>query len=171
MKDLERATAFYEAKKTYIGFLSTILWQLTGERELFAEAMHCALFGMWRYVDKLQGKKTMETLYHIALTANATAWQNRIRGKAKIAAPIVGDPQRRKRYGQLRREFAATVRQAITELPLQQSKAVVMRYVHKKDYRDIARDLGCSWTSAKSYVDKAVATLKQKVTANGFVAA
>jgi DNA-directed RNA polymerase specialized sigma24 family protein len=46
-----------------------------------------------------------------------------------------------------------------------------MRYVHKKDYQDIAKDLGCSWTSAKSYVDKAVATLKQKVAVNGFAAA
>ena len=78
MKYAKRVEIFRQAKADYAGFLTSILWKLTGDKELFTEAMQYALLGMWRHVEKLNGKKAGAYIYRIALTANSTAWRNRI---------------------------------------------------------------------------------------------
>jgi len=59
-------------------FLLSVLWKLTGDKELFTEAMQYALLGMWEHIEKLSGKKAGAYIYRIALTANSRAWRNRI---------------------------------------------------------------------------------------------
>ncbi len=162
MKYSKHVEIFEHVRATYAGFLTSVLWKLTGDRELFAEAMQYALFGMWRNVEKLNGKKAGAYIYRIALTTNSAAWRNRIGRNGEISESEIGiekDPQETVDRGEL---FALT-RQAIAQLPAKQSKAIVMRYFEQQDYKDVADKLGCSEAGARSHVSKAVATLKSKL--------
>jgi DNA-directed RNA polymerase specialized sigma24 family protein len=161
-KHTEQVRAFYEAKRKYLTSLSSLLWQLTGTPELFHEAMYSALFGLWRHADKLKGKKAQKLLYRIALTANAVVWQNQelTRDSDLFITDASGQTDQ---YQETRQAFACIVRKAIAELPLDQSQAVVMRYVERKAYWEMAETLECPWFSVKHAADNGLKTLKAKV--------
>jgi RNA polymerase sigma factor (sigma-70 family) len=162
MKYSKRADMFRQVKQRHIGSLSSVLWKLTGDRELFTEALQYAMLGMWRHVEKLNSKKAGAYIYRIALTANSTAWRNRIGRDGQIGqdhAGIQKDPQEAADDS----ELADKVRQAIVQLPARQSRAIVMRYFEQQQYPDIADKLGCSEAGARSHVSKALATLKNKL--------
>lgn len=167
MNDKQRAKIFREAKQQSLGFLSRILWQLSQDREMFAEAMHCALFSLWRYVDQLRGGNNPRLLYRIALSANADAWQRRQQQDKPDRAKVRESREKR----QLRQEIAQAVRQAIAELPLKQSQAVVMRYIEKRPWRDIADTLKTTDTRVQRQVEYAVRTLREKVSSDSLYAA
>ena len=78
MKYSRRVEIFEQLRAEYTGFLTSVLWKLTGDRELFDEAFQYALLGMWRNAEKLNGKKAAAYIYRVALTANSRAWRNRI---------------------------------------------------------------------------------------------
>jgi RNA polymerase sigma factor (sigma-70 family) len=158
----KRAEFFRQLRTRYSGFLTSVLWKLTGDRELFVEAMQNALLGMWQNVEKLNGKKAGAYIYRIALTANSKAWRNRIGKDGQISrgqAGIEKDPAAK--IGES--ELAAMVRRAIAQLPARQSRAIVMRYLEQQDYKDISAELGCTEAGVRSNVSKAVATLKKKL--------
>ena len=162
MKYSTRAAIFREAKERYIGLLSSVLWKLTGDRELFTEALQYAILGMWRHIEKLNSKKAGAYIYRIALTANSKAWRNRVGRDGQIShqhSLVEKDPQEEADD----RELAAKVRLLIAQLPEKQSRAIVMRYFEQKEYGDIADKLGCSDAGARSNVSKALATLKGKL--------
>jgi len=162
MKYSERAEVFRQLRSRYLGLLTSVLWKLTGDRELFVEAMQNALLGMWQNVEKLNGKKAGAYIYRIALTANSKAWRNRIGKDGQISrgqAGIEEDPAAK--IGES--ELAAMVRRSISQLPKRQSRAIVMRYLEQQDYKDISAELGCTEAGARSNVSKAVATLKKKL--------
>jgi DNA-directed RNA polymerase specialized sigma24 family protein len=73
MKYSERVQIFRQAKGQCVGFMSSVLWKLTGDRELFTEAMQYAMLGMWRHVEKLNSRKAGAYIYRIALSANSAA--------------------------------------------------------------------------------------------------
>ena len=162
MKLAVRAELFERIRARYIGFLASVLWKLTGDRELFAEAMQYSLLGMWQNVEKLNGKKAGAYIYRIALTANSRAWRNRI-GKdgqfAHIRAALDEEPSEKLDID----ELTSLVRREISHLPARQARAVVMRYLEQQDYRDIAEKLRCTEAGARSHVSKAIATLKRKL--------
>jgi len=64
-----RAETFEQLRAKYVKFLASVLWKLTGDRELFTEAMQNALLGIWQNIEKLNGKKAASYIYRIALTA------------------------------------------------------------------------------------------------------
>jgi RNA polymerase sigma-70 factor (ECF subfamily) len=164
MKYSKRAEVFRQLRSRYIGLLTSVLWKLTGDRELFAEAMQNALLGMWQNIEKLNGKKASAYIYRIALTANSKAWRNRIGRDGQISrgqAGVEGDPAEIISES----ELAAMVRRAIAQLPERQSKAMVMRYFEQQDYKEISAKLGCTEAGARSNVSKAVASLKKKLAA------
>ena len=164
MKYAKRVEIFRQAKADYAGFLTSVLWKLTGDKELFTEAMQYALLGMWRHVEKLNGKKAGAYIYRIALTANSTAWRNRIGRDGQIGrneVSIEKSPQ--ECVGNS--ELVGEVRRAISQLPAKQGRAIVMRYFEQKEYQAISEKLGCSEAGARSNVSKAVATLKGKLAA------
>jgi RNA polymerase sigma factor (sigma-70 family) len=147
-----------------LGLLTSVLWKLTGDRELFVEAMQYALLGMWQNVEKLNGKKAGAYIYRIALTANSKAWRNRIGRDGQISKSQTGieeDPA--ERTGES--ELAAMVRREIAQLPARQSKAIVMRYLEQQDYKEISAKLGCTEAGVRSNVSKAVAALKKRLAA------
>jgi RNA polymerase sigma factor (sigma-70 family) len=122
------------------------------------------MLGMWRHVEKLNSKKAGAYIYRIALTANSTAWRNRIGRDGQISQDRIGiqkDPQEAADDS----ELAHKGRQAIVQLPTKQSRAIVMRYFEQQQYSDIADKLSCSQASARSHVSKALATLKSKLAA------
>ena len=71
MKYSRRVEIFRRVKADYAGFLTLVLWKLTGDRELFYEALQYAMLGMWKNVEKLNGKKAGAYIYRIALSANS----------------------------------------------------------------------------------------------------
>ena len=162
MKYCKRVEIFRQAKAEYTGFLTSILWKLTGDKELFTEAMQYALLGMWRHVEKLNGKKAGAYIYRIALTANSTAWRNRIGRDGQISRSQVSiEKSPQESVGNS--ELVGRIRRAIAQLPAKQSRAIVMRYFEQKEYQAISEKLGCSEAGARSNVSKAVATLKSKL--------
>jgi RNA polymerase sigma factor (sigma-70 family) len=159
----ERLEVFDELRTRHLRFLTGVLWKLTGDRELFAEAMQYALLNMWRHLEKFGRADSSGYLYRIALSANAKAWRSRI-GRDGQAAPRVNrreepapPPERAEQY--------RAVRRAITGLPDKQGRAVVMRYLEQKDYETIGVSLGCSGVTARSHVSKAIAALKSQLAA------
>ena len=78
MEYSRRLELFEQVRVKYIGFLTSVLWKLTGEREIVAEAMLNALLEIWRHVEKLDSEKAGAYIYRIALSANSKAWRNRI---------------------------------------------------------------------------------------------
>ena len=149
-------------KADYIDFLASVLWKLTGDRELFTEAMQYALLAMWQHVEKLNSKKAGAYIYRIALTANSTAWRNRIGRNGQLSdTHVAAEQSADEKVG--RSELAGIVRRAIAQLPARQAKAIVMRYMEQQDYDSIARKLCCTQAGARSHVSKAVATLKRKL--------
>jgi len=162
MKYAKRLEIFEQVKTEYAGFLTSVLWKLTGDEELFAEAMQYALLGMWRNVEKLNGKRAGSYIYRIALTANSAAWRNRVGRDGQISKAQIGveSSSSDKIEGS---ELAALIRRTIAQLPAKQARAIVMRYLEQQSYESIAEKLSCSEAGARSNVSKALATLKGKL--------
>jgi RNA polymerase sigma factor (sigma-70 family) len=162
MKYSKRAEIFRQVKADYIDFLSSVLWRLTGDRELFTEAMQYALLGMWQHVEKLNGKKAGSYIYRIALTANSRAWRSRVGRNGQISESHLGvaeSPDEKVSDS----ELAARVRLAVAQLPAKQAKAIVMRYFQQQDYKEVAEKLCCTQAGARSHVSRAIATLRNKL--------
>ena len=160
----ERVEVFDTLRAKRLRFLTAVLWKLSGDREIFAEAMQYALLGMWRYLEKLEREDSQGYLYRIALSANAKAWRSRIGRDGKVPQRLA-DSCEESVPPPDQAELHHTVRRAIARLPDKQSRAVVMRYLEQKDYETIAVNLGCSEATARSHVSKAVAALKGKLAA------
>lgn len=164
MKHSERLEIFEKVRAEHSVFLLSVLWKLTGDKELFTEAMQYTLMGMWQHIEKLRGKKAGAYIYRIALTANSRAWRNRIGRNGdftKHFADVDAGPSEKLH----RTELAAKVRRVMSQLPEKQGKAVVMRYLEQEDYQTISEKLGCSKAGARSHVSKALAVLKDKLAA------
>ncbi len=112
MKYSKRAELFRQVKADYIDFLASVLWKLTGDRELFTEAMQYALLGMWRHVEKLNGRQAGSYIYRIALTANSRAWRNRVGRNGQINECHLGVSESADEKVS-NSELAAKVRQAV----------------------------------------------------------
>ena len=161
MKHFRRVEVFERVRTEYSGFLASVLWKLTGDRELFAEAMQNAFLGMWRNVEKLNGKKAGAYIYRIALTANSAAWRNRIGKDGQI--PKANVIKNQTAEGSVDKEMVNLVRREIAKLSEQQARAIVMRYIAQHDYRIIADALNCSEDTARSHVSKALNTLRNNL--------
>ncbi|MHC4418293.1 MAG: RNA polymerase sigma factor [Planctomycetota bacterium] len=161
MKHARRLELFEQVKNEYAGFLTSILWRLTGDRELFAEAMQYSLLGIWQHVEKLNGEKASAYIYRIALTANSKAWRNRIGRDGQIGETQIGADEGQQKTTDT--ELTSVVRRAISQLSARQGRAIVMRYLEQQGYEDIARNLGCSQAGVRSHVSKALAALKGKL--------
>ncbi len=159
MTHQERLAVFDELRAKHLRFLTGVLWKLTGDRELFAEAMQDTLLGMWRHLEKLGREDAPGYLYRIALSANAKAWRGRIGCNGK-APPGWADGRAESVSPPDQTELHRAVRRAVAGLPDKQGRAVVMRYLEQQDYEAIAAALGCSEATARSHVSKAVAALK-----------
>ncbi|OHB61791.1 MAG: hypothetical protein A2168_08320 [Planctomycetes bacterium RBG_13_50_24] len=162
MRQSERLEIFEKLRAEYSVFLLSVLWKLTGDRELFAEAMQYTLMGMWEHIEKLNGGKAGAYIYRIALTANSRAWRNRIGRNGKLPTSQIDiNTNPGEKIESV--ELTAKVRKAISRLPDKQGRAIVMRYLEQHDYETISEKLCCTKTSARSHVSKALAALKDKL--------
>ena len=162
MKQSERLEIFEKLRAEHSVFLLSVLWKLTGDRELFTEAMQYTLMGIWQHVEKLNGRKAGAYIYRIALSANSKAWRNRIGRNGQLPKSRIGieaDPG--EKLGRI--ELTVKVRKAISRLPDKQGRAIVMRYLQQHDYETISEKLCCTKASARSHVSKALASLKDKL--------
>lgn len=164
MRRDERIEVFDRVRAKHLRFLTAALWKLTGDREIFAEAMQYALMGMWRHLEQLERGPAEGYIYRIALSANSRAWRSRVGrdGSMPVRRPDSHGPSGQEAD---RAELQRAVRRALARLPEKQGRAVVMRYLEQKDYPAIAIDLGCTEATARSHVSKAVTALKRKLQA------
>jgi RNA polymerase sigma-70 factor (ECF subfamily) len=158
----ERVKAFERLRVKYNPLMTALLWKLTGDREIFAEAMQYALLGMWQHLEKLNGKRASGYLYRIVLSANTRAWRNRIGKDGHINSDLVAG-QFAEDCNPADSELIEGVRRAIAQLPRKQAGAIAMRYLEQKSYDVIAKELLCSSAAARSHVSKALAVLKRKL--------
>lgn len=161
MKYSARLEIFEQMRSKYGQFLTSVLWKLTGDKELFAEAMQYALLAMWRHVEKLDGKKASAYIYRIALTANSKAWRNRVGRDGQISDSCLSCGKGPVENSN-NTEIGQIVRRAITQLPPKQGMAIAARYLQQKSYEDVAGKLGCSQAAARSHVSHAITALKNK---------
>ena len=162
MRQSERLEIFEKLRAENSAFIKSILWKLTGDRELFTEAMQYTLMGMWEHIEKLKGRKAGAYIYRIALSSNSKAWRNRIGRNGQFSRSRIDiDTDPGEKIGRV--ELTAKVRKAISRLPDKQGRAIVMRYLQQHDYQTISEKLRCSKASARSHVSKALAALKDKL--------
>jgi len=162
MEHSKRLELFEKARARYSVFLTSVLWKLTADREIFTEAMQYALFAIWRHVEKLKDETAMSYIYRIALTANSKAWRNRIGRNGEIPNDLPSSTEdAEEKLG--REELAEAVRRQISQLPKKQARAIVMRYLEQQDYQTISETLCCSKAGARSNVSRALETLKNKL--------
>jgi RNA polymerase sigma factor (sigma-70 family) len=165
MKQSDRLALYERLRAEYSAFLLSVLWKLTGDRELFSEAMQYTLMGMWEHIEKLNGRKAGAYIYRIALSANSRAWRNRIGKNGEfVRRRIDTDADPSEKTG--RAELTVEVRKAISRLPEKQGRAIVMRYLEQCDYETISEELRCTKACARSHVSKALAILKNKLAAS-----
>jgi RNA polymerase sigma factor (sigma-70 family) len=161
MRDSKRLELFEKLNREHAPFINAVLWKLTADADLFAEALQYAMLGIWQNLEKLTGPPAGAYIYRIALSANSRAWRNRV-GKDNqipkanvIKIPPADDP--------LDEETLTIVRKEIAKLPERQSQAIVMRYIDQNDYRAIADKLDCTEDTARSHVSKAIASLRKNL--------
>jgi RNA polymerase sigma factor (sigma-70 family) len=160
----ERVELFKQVRVKYTRFLASVLWKLTGDRELFTEAMQYALLGMWENIRKLNTEKAGGYIYRIALSANSKAWRNRLgRDRGLIADRIGADPSSDRTVQT--QELTSVVKREISNLPARQGRALIMRYLEQQGYRDIAEELRCTEVAVRSHVSKAIDRLRLKLAA------
>ncbi len=162
MEKSRRLEIFEKVRQQYDRFLTVVLWKLTGERELFADAYQNALLRIWQNIEKLETPAAGAYIYRIALSSNSAAWKTIIgkNGHVSIEQSEIEPEALEKKIDN---ELIEAVRRQITKLPEKQSAAVVMRYLEQQDYNVIAEKLNCSEVSARSNVSKALAALKKKL--------
>jgi RNA polymerase sigma factor (sigma-70 family) len=161
MRYSKRLELFEKLRIEYTGYLTSTLWKLTGDTDIFAEAIQYSLLGIWMNLEKLAGPQAGAYIYRIALSANSKAWRNRIGKDGQIPkANVIRNPTA---DGPADEETLNLVRKEIAKLPEKQSQAIVMRYIDRHDYHAIAERLDCTEDTARSHVSKAIASLREKL--------
>lgn len=161
MRYSKRLELFEKLRSEYSGYLTSTLWKLTGDTEIFTEAFQYALLQIWLNLEKLTGPQAGAYIHRIALSANSKAWRTRIGRDGQIPKayvlknPITSSPADE--------ETINLVRKEITKLSEKQAEAVVMRYIDQQDYSSIADRLSCTEDTARSHVSKAIAALREKL--------
>lgn len=162
MKHSTRLEIFERIQARYGKFLKFAVWKLTGDRELFADAMQNALLAMWQNVEKLTGERSAGYIYRIAQSAASKAWRKRAGSNGQITAEQISagaDPAQKANDA----ELIQLVRRRIADLPAKQAAAIMMRYFQQAEYQTVAARLNCTEATARSNVSKALATLKRKL--------
>jgi RNA polymerase sigma factor (sigma-70 family) len=162
MRYSKRLELFEKLKNEYICYLTTTLWKLTCDTDIFDEAIQYALLAIWMNLEKLTGPQAGAYIYRIALSANSKAWRNRTGKDCQALQPNVLKSPPSEEIVDV--ETLNLVRKEITKLPEQQALAIVMRYIDQSDYSVIAGKLDCSEDTARSHVSKAVNTLRNNLT-------
>ena len=161
MRYPKRLELFENLKNEYQGYLTNVLWKLTGDGDIFDEAYQYALLAIWMNLEKLTGPQAGAYIYRIALSANSKAWRTRIGKNGQLPdAALTGRPASEE---VIDAETVNLVRKEIAKLPEQQGLAIVMRYIEQSDYKAIAEKLNCAEDTARSHVSKAIGTLRNNL--------
>ena len=162
MRHAKKLRHFDAILQSHGRFLESVVWKLTGNRELFSEAWQNALLGVWQHIEKLDKVGTGSYLYRIALSSVSKAWSSKV-GESGELPEIESANCKRPNELASEAELLVAVRKAIANLGLQQGRAIVMRYLECKEYQQLAQEMGCSEAAARSHVSKAIATLRESL--------
>jgi RNA polymerase sigma factor (sigma-70 family) len=161
MRYSKRLELFEKLRCEFTGYLTSTLWKLTGDADIFAEALQYSLLSIWMNLEKLTNPQAGAYIYRIALSANSKAWRTRIGKDGQI--PKINMFKNPITSGPADEETLNLVRKEIAKLPEKQAQAVVMRYINQHDYHAIADKLNCTEDTARSHVSKAIAALRENL--------
>ncbi|MBN2019366.1 MAG: sigma-70 family RNA polymerase sigma factor [Sedimentisphaerales bacterium] len=161
MRNSKRLELFEKLRHEFCGYLTSMLWKLTGNAEIFAEAIQYAFLAIWMNLEKLTGPQAGAYIYRIALSANSKAWRTRIGKDGQIPrANAFINPATNCHADE---ETVNLVRKEIANLPEKQAQAIVLRYIDQHDYQTIADKLSCTEDTARSHVSKALNALRNNL--------
>lgn len=161
MFNQSRAQRFREIYSDYGPFLKQVLWKMTGDREVFEEALQESLVRIWKYSAKINEPTAKSYLYRIAQSAVAQAWDNLKPSGAQLMPEqhaVVNESQ-----SSVPDDRLQSIQRTISKLPYKQSRAISLRYFCQKEYTQIASCLDCSEAAARSHVSKALAKLRTQL--------
>ena len=87
MNQDNRLEQFGQVKQRYSSFLEAVIWKLTGNEDMYLEALQYSLLEIWRHLAKLDGPHAGRYIYRIA----QTACQKARAGRAGVSDQIPGD--------------------------------------------------------------------------------
>ncbi len=161
MFNQSRAQRFREINTDYGQFLKQVLWKMTGDREVFEEALQESLVRIWKHCSKIKEPTAKSYLYRIAQSSVAQAWGNLKPSGAQLMPEqhaVINESQPTVPDGRLQ-----SIQRTISKLPYKQSRAISLRYFCQKEYAQIANCLNCSEAAARSHVSKALAKLRTQL--------
>lgn len=164
MNQQRKIEVFEGILTNYDSFIESTIWKLTSNRELFAEAYQNAMLAIWCHIEKFDNQQSCGYLYRIVLSSVSKAWRNTAGKKIHnnmeltelICSPENGPPEQ-----VVKSEMLDILRKMILELPQQQGKAVVMRYLESKSYSELAQILQCNESAARADVSRAITRLRK----------
>ncbi len=160
MADTIRIEIFNRICREHITFLKSVLWKLTADEDLFADALQNALLAIWKNTNKLRGERAKGYLYRIALSSSSKAWRQRAGKNGELPQHLANSTSNPEELAR-KHEQNQMLRRAITRLPVKQAKALTMRYFQYCDYEEIAKELGCKESAARLNVSRAIAKLRK----------
>ena len=122
---------YKQAKQRHLDRLSTLVWHLTGQADLFTSAMRIALFEIWQDAQNVNLTQQDDCLYEIAIGACRQIWSQQDVGVCPT-----------------RQCKAQYVRRHVSQLPYRQAQLILMRYMEGLHKQDIANHF--SWTSLEA---------------------
>ena len=139
----QQAQHYVQAKRKHLDRLSSLVWHLTGQADLFTSAMRIALFDIWQNAQNVNLAPNNHCLYNIAIKACCLAWNQHETVTSSTNLPM-------NQY----------VRRQVAQLPTMQAQLILMRYMEGLNEQEIA--LRFAWTSLEAgmAVTQAVQQLK-----------
>ena len=147
--------------------LLELAWLITRHPEDARDAVQDALAGLYpRWSQLPEGDEFEAYLYRTVVNACLGVIRKRPRSLAVAeperlrSAPTAEDPS-------VMVSSADEVWRLCGELPARQRTAVILRFRRDLSFAEIARVLGCREATARSYIHRALATMRSRLRGNG----
>jgi RNA polymerase sigma-70 factor (ECF subfamily) len=158
----DRVGQFERLKQQYGSFMEAIIWKLTGNEDLYLEALQFSLLEMWRHLAKLEGPQAGGYIYRIVQTACQKARAGRF-GVSQAIPELQEAPNKSPYQAVQDKEIHELVRVTLTQLPGRQNQVIMMKYFQHMEYKEIAQHLDCNEQTARSHVSKGLKKLSRKL--------
>ncbi len=109
---IQQAHHYKQAKQRHLDRLSTLVWALTGQTDLFTTAMRTALFGIWQRAEEINLAQEDEGLFDIAIDSCRQIW-----------APYQSETQ----HPHLSKQ--QSIRYQVTQLPNDKARLILRHYM------------------------------------------
>jgi len=164
-------TAFPELLRRYKAPLFGYLMRMARNQEMAEDLFQETFLRVFEKAHTFRAGATFKSWLYTIATRIAIDHQRRSKhrpqlqaGESKSPVPSTGnDPAVETAQSELR----ATVKQAVDALPPKQRAALVLSYYQGHTYPEVAAIMGCSLSSVKTHMSRALKTLATRLPAGG----